>query len=64
MTCSVVETDCEAPPAHAGLRPGIRTVCFACGDSVCKKCSVIRDWSKWKRKRICNSCDREEKRFQ
>lgn len=45
--------DCEAPANGPGT---IRTKCFACGQPVCRGCSVIRDWHRHQRKRVCDAC--------
>jgi hypothetical protein len=40
-----------------------RCRCFACGLPVCKVCSLVVDWGRWKRKRICLRCHDEEVRL-
>lgn len=63
--CSVglSATGCEAPPGLRGLSDPIRTVCYACGNPVCRKCSHLRPWfRRAKRARICNDCIENERR--
>jgi hypothetical protein len=38
--------------------------CFGCGASVCKACSIIREWAWYKRKRICASCHETDLNFE
>lgn len=33
--------------------------CFGCGLRVCRSCSRMRPWFRWKWKRICDNCHEE-----
>lgn len=54
-TCSVVDQFCDSP---ANLEPpvNVRGVCFCCGEYVCTKCSSIRNYYRFGKKRLCNNC--------
>jgi hypothetical protein len=56
--CSVVEgDDCVAPPCGFGGR--VSTTCFACGDHVCRACSLYTRYLRYGRQRLCFGCVRE-----
>ena len=59
--CVVYSDECEAPANGPGL---VRTRCFACGQYVCRPCSLMRDWHRWTRKRVCMGCHEDEERRQ
>ena len=53
-SCSVVwEYGCEAPPS---TQQSTRSTCFRCGCPACKKCSVVRSYLRYGRRRICKNC--------
>lgn len=53
--CSVVETNCLAPPA---LDRCVRSSCFACGEDVCLNCSKRKRYMNYGVRRLCNHCIR------
>lgn len=56
--CSIVETDCEAPPTGVN-RTGC--MCFRCGLPVCRKCSVRVEYLRYGVKRLCLPCLEEHR---
>lgn len=49
--CNLVDsTDCQGQT---------RAECFACGLPACRKCSVVTDYLRYGRKRLCFGCIRE-----
>ncbi len=55
--CSVVEgIDCSAAP---GLWGRTSCACFACGDFVCRACSLVTRYLRHGRQRVCFSCVRQ-----
>ena len=55
--CCVVERRCLAPAnAMVIARVNIRTKCYACGEPVCRNCSLLRKWYRYGRQRICLNC--------
>jgi hypothetical protein len=40
-----------------------RCTCFACGETTCRQCSTIRNWYRYKRRRICDSCAEDADRL-
>lgn len=57
--CSNVESvECEAAANYPG---SVRTKCFNCGDFVCRPCSRVQPWRRWKKKRICTLCNKGER---
>lgn len=55
--CCVVNAQCEAPANGPGT---VRTMCFACGQPVCRPCSKVRTWYRWRNKRVCATCAEQE----
>ncbi len=55
--CSIVETDCLAPPVLDDSYTG--NTCYACGESVCLNCSVLREWNRKAGRRVCGKCNDE-----
>lgn len=56
-SCNLVDSsDCLASPG-SGRRT--RAECFACGLPVCRKCSVVTDYLRYGRKRLCFGCIRD-----
>jgi hypothetical protein len=60
-TCSVVDQFCLYP-ANIEFRAGTTIRCFACGQPVCRNCSLMAPWYPFGTKRICHNCLREEPR--
>lgn len=53
--CCVVDSiSCEAPPGEGGTKT--RGKCFACGEGVCRSCSVITTYLRYGRRRVCHNC--------
>ena len=51
----------EQPPKNEGEQITVRTKCFACDEPVCAACSLFRAWYGHRRKRICFTCDNNER---
>ncbi|MHA2279812.1 MAG: hypothetical protein ACXAC5_02890 [Promethearchaeota archaeon] len=56
--CSVADSFCEAA-ANFAVIPRLRIKCFACGSTVCCKCSSIRKYLTYGKQRLCNDCQIE-----
>jgi len=55
--CSVVESnDCAASP---GLTHRVSTKCYACGDYVCRACSLVKRYLRYGSQRLCFTCIRD-----
>lgn len=55
--CCVVDQFCTNPAnLEKKDRPRIRTICFSCGLTVCRKYSSLRDYYEYGRVRLCNNC--------
>lgn len=57
-SCCIADQFCEAA-ANFEERPRLRTKCFACGLTVCSKCSSIRKYLNYGKQRLCNNCQIE-----
>lgn len=57
-SCVVADQFCEAP-ANLSERPRLKAVCFSCGETVCLKCSSLRKYYSFGKKRLCNNCQIE-----
>lgn len=72
-TCEISGDDCLAPAGYQiGGTGGMigenhlhatKATCFACGLPVCTKCSRIRTWFHFGRKRVCENCDEDDKKW-
>lgn len=60
--CNVVNEDCSG--ASVDPRDHVRSKCFACGLPVCKACSRMRTWYRWRRRRVCDHCHDQDVRMQ
>lgn len=57
-SCCVVDQFCEAP-ANVTPKKYAHGICFACGQSVCSKCSSLRKYYNYGKVRLCNNCQIE-----
>jgi hypothetical protein len=55
--CSVVDSDCDAPANFEGkTSDSAKLTCFADGEPVCGKCSLIVDYYNYGKQRLCHRC--------